>query len=137
VKRRPIVGISVAILVLSVIIGIASLPDEVLIESSSIDNSETVPEEIILPPKEESQAPISDLTDNKNIDATKEEINALKKEIIELKNEIVQIKKDPEVSQDIPIITEEKNQTVENSQNVSQGKVITISIKDGVGSKSR
>lgn len=136
-KRRPIIGISVAILVLSIIIGIASLPDEVLIKTSTIDNSDTLPEEIILPTKEESQMSIPDLADNKNIDAAKAEIDALKKEITELKNEIVQIKTDSEVSQDIPILTEEKNKTVENSQDTSQGKVITISISDGVGSKSR
>jgi uncharacterized protein YdcH (DUF465 family) len=137
VKRRTIIGLSVTILTLSVIIGIASLPDEVLIESSSVDNSPTTPEEILVPSKEEIQEIIPDALDNKSPDTAKAEIDALKKEVIELKNEIVQIKTESEVPQDIPIITEEKNQTVENSQDVSQGKVIIVSINDGVGSKSR
>jgi hypothetical protein len=137
VKRRTIIGLSVTILALSVIIGIASLPDEVLIESSSVDNSLTTPKEILLPSKEEIQEIIPDVLDNESPDTTKAEIDALKKEITELKNELVQIKTDSEVPQDIPVITEEKNQTVENSQDTSQGKVITVSISDGVGSKSR
>jgi len=138
VKKRTIIGLSVTILGLSVIIGIASLPDEVLIESSSIDDSSKSPEEILAPTIEEDmQEPIPYEPDNKNTDTAKTEIDALKKEITELKNEIVQIKTDSEKPQDIPIITKEKDTTVENSQNVSQGKVITISISDGVGSKSR
>jgi hypothetical protein len=136
VKRRTIIGLSVTILALSVIIGIASLPDEVLIDSSSVDSSPDLPEEIIVPSKEEIQEIIPEVLD-KSTDTTKAEIDALKKEITELKNELVQVKTDSEVPQDIPIITEEKNQTAEDSQDESQGKVITISINDGVGSKSR
>jgi hypothetical protein len=137
VKRRTIIGLSVTILALSVIIGIASLPDEVLIDSSSVDSSPDLPEEIIVPSKEEIQEIIPEVLDNKSTDTTKAEIDALKKEITELKNELVQVKTDSEVPQDIPMITEEKNQTAEDSQDESQGKVITISINDGVGSKSR
>jgi len=138
VKRRTIIGSSVAILALSIITGIASLPDEVLIESSSVNDSQTLPEEILVPTKEEIQEePITEILDDKNIDAAKTELDALKKEITELKNEIVQIKTNEVEPQDMPKITEEKDQTVENSQDVSQGKVFTISISDGVGSKSR
>jgi hypothetical protein len=137
VKRRSIIGLSVTILALSVIIGIASLPDEVLIESSSVDNSPTTPEEIDALSKEEIQEIIPEVLDNKSTDTTKAQIDALKKEITELKNELVQIKTDSEGPQNIPIIAEEKNQTDENSQDISQGKVITISISDGVGAKER
>jgi uncharacterized membrane protein (DUF106 family) len=135
-KRRSIVGLSVTILVLSIIIGIASLPDEVLIESSTTDNSPTLPEEIIAPTKE-VQETITEISDNKNTDIAKAEIDALKKEITELKNEVGQIKTDSKDPQDIPKITEEKDTTVKNSDDVSQGKVITVNISDGVGSKSR
>jgi hypothetical protein len=137
VKRRTIIGLSVTILALSVIFGIASLPDEVFIESSSVDNSPTLPEEIVVPSKEEIQEIIPEVLDDKSTDTTKAQIDALKKEITELKNELVQIKTDSEGPQNIPIIAEEKNQTDENSQDISQGKVITISISDGVGAKER
>ena len=138
-KRRPIIGLSATVLVLSVIIGIASLPDEVLIESSSIDKSPTQPEDIqFAPTKEELQESIPYTEDTKNIDNTKAELDALKKEIKELKNEIVEIKINSEIPDDIPLITEvEDVPTEERSHEDSQGKVITISLKDGVGARMR
>jgi hypothetical protein len=137
VKRRSIIGISVTILVLSVIIGIASLPDDVLIESSAIDNSQTIPEETQVPTKENLQEFISEIGD-KNTEVSKTEIDALKKEITDLKNEVVQIKINSDVPKDPSTITEKEDvSTDKNSQNETEGKVITVSIKDGVGMKQR
>jgi len=138
VKRRSIIWLSIAGLVFSVIIGIASLPDEVLIKSSSIDNSLTLPEEIIVPANEEIQGPISDTIDMKNIGAANSEIDALKKEISELKNEVMQVKTNSGIPVDIPEIDEVKDVAAEeNSDEKSEGRIITISIKDGVGAKQR
>jgi len=137
-KRRTIIGLSVTILALSVIIGIASLPDEVLIESTSVDNSQTLPEEILLPTQEDIQEDISDINDKKDIDITKTEIDTLKKEITDLKKEIVQIKINSDVPKDVSTITENEDVSNDkNSHNETEGKVITVSIKDGVGVKQR
>ena len=137
-KRRAIIGLSVTVLALSVIIGIASLPDEVLIDSSSIDNSPTLPEEILVPTKEEIQDSMPDIADKENTDVTKAELDVLKKEIIELKNELVQIKTNSGVPQDISTISEVGDAvSEENSHEEPQGRLITISIKDGVGAKMR
>lgn len=137
-KRRSLIWLSIAGLVFSVIIGIASLPDEVLIESSSIDNSLTLPEEILIPAKEEIQDAFSNTIDMKNIDAANSEIDALKKEITELKNEVMQIKTNSGIPGDISEIDEVKDvATEENSDEKSEGRIITISIKDGVGAKQR
>lgn len=136
-KKRPIIGLSVTILVLFVIIGIATLPDEVLIESSSGNNSPLKPDEIFVPTKEEIQGSILDTEDKKNTDATIEEINALKKEILELKNDLVQIKINSGVPEDIQTITEIEGIATDENSEESQGRLINISIKDGVGSNER
>jgi hypothetical protein len=136
-KKWPIIGISVTILALSVIIGIASLPDEVLIESATIDNSQTLPEEIPDPSKENSQESIP-VNEDKNADVSKIEIDVLKKEITDLKNELIQIKINSDVPKESPVITENKDiSTNMNSEKESEGRVITVSIKDGVGVKQR
>ena len=44
-KKRGIIGIGITFLVLSIIVGIASLPDEVLLESSTNENSQTLSED--------------------------------------------------------------------------------------------
>lgn len=136
-KKWPIIGISVTILALSVIIGIASLPDEVLIESATIDNSQTLPEEIPGTSKENSQESIP-ANEDKNADVSKIEIDVLKKEITDLKNELIQIKINSDVPKESPVITENKDiSTNMNSEKESEGRVITVSIKDGVGVKQR
>lgn len=137
-KRRTIIGLSVTILALSVIIGIASLPDEVLIKSSSVDNSQTLPEETLLPTQEDIQEAISDINNKKDTESTKTEIDTLKKEITDLKKEIVQIKINSDVPKDVSTITEKEDVLDDkNSYNETEGKVITVSIKDGVGVKQR
>ena len=136
-KRRPVIGLSITVLVLSVIIGIASLPDEVLIDHSSIENSQTLPEDIpIVPTLEESQ----DFTNSdaqKNLDDTKAELDALKKEMSALKNELVELKINSQVIEENLTITEVEDVAPEVDSEESQGKVIKINIKDGVGAKQR
>ena len=136
-KRRPVIGLSITVLVLSVIIGIASLPDEVLIDPSSIENSQTLPEDIpIVPTLEESQ----DFTNSdaqKNLDDTKAELDALKKEMRELKNELVELKINSQVPDEILPTTEAEDVVPIDSQEDSEGRVIKIKMKDGVGAKQR
>ena len=82
-KKRPVIGISITVLVLAVVIGIASLPDEVLIDSTSIENSKTLPEDTpIVPTLEESQDFIANSNAQKNLDDAKAEIDALKNEMV-------------------------------------------------------
>ena len=137
-KKRPVIGLSLTVLVLSVIIGIASLPDEVLIDPSSIENTQTLPEDIpLVPTLEESQDFISNSDAQKNLDDTKAELDALKKEMITLQNELVALKINSQVPDEIPTITEVKDVAPEVDSEESQGKVIKINIKDGVGAKQR
>jgi len=138
-KKRPVIGLSITVLVLSVIIGIASLPDEVLIDPSSIENSQTLPEDIpLVPTLEESQDFISNSDAQKNMDDTKAEFDALKKEMRELQNELVELKVNSLVPEEILTITEVEDVAPKvDSQEESQGRVIKINIKDGVGAKMR
>lgn len=146
-KKGPVIGLSITVLVLSVIIGIVSLPDEVLIDPSSIENSQTLPEDIpLVPTLEESQDFIANSDAQKNIDDAKAEIDALKNEIKELKNELADLKINSQVPEEnLPVTAVEDvgpketstEKSPEDSQVESQGKVITINIKDGVGAKMR
>lgn len=138
-KKLPVIGLSITVLVLSVIIGIASLPDEVLIDPSSIENSQTLPEDIpLVPTLEESQDLISNSDAQKNMDDTKIELDALKNEIRELKNELVELKINSQVlEENLPITVVEDVAPKVDSQEEPQGKVIKINIKDGVGAKQR
>jgi len=138
-KKRPFIGLSITVLVLSVIIGIASLPDEVLIDSSSLENSQILPEDIpLVPTVEESQDFISNSDAQKNIDNTKAELDALKKEMTVLKNELVDLKINSQVPEEnLPIASVEDVAPKVDSQEKSQGQVFTINIKDGVGAKQR
>ena len=144
-KKRPVIGLSITVLVLSVIIGIASLPDEVLIDPSSIENTQTLPEDIpLVPTLEESQDFISNSDAQKNLDDTKAELDSLKKEMIELQNELV-LKINSQVPEEIPTIAEVEDVAPEVDSEESQvdpqeepkGKVIKVSMKDGVGAKQR
>lgn len=77
-KKRPAIGLTVTVLVLSVIIGIASLPDEVLIEPSAIEGTQTNTEAV--PPLEKSQEFIANAVTEKDLNAAKTEIDTLKQE---------------------------------------------------------
>ena len=82
------IGIFVAVIAVAIVVGIASLPDEVLLESPQLDASENLPSEMI-------------------------PIEIVKEEPIEV------VKEEPE------------------SPDESEGKVIKVTINDGVGAKMR
>ena len=137
-KKRPVIGLSITVLVLSVIIGIASLPDAVLIDPSSIENTQTLPEDIpLVPTLEEAQDFISNSDAQKNIDDTNAELDALKKEMSELKTELVELKTTPQVPEESLPVTAVEDVAPKVDSEESQGKVIKINIKDGVGVKQR
>jgi len=138
-KRRPFIGLSITVLVLSVIIGIASLPDEVLIDPSSIENTQTLPEDIpLVPTLEEAKDFISNSDAQKNMDDSKAELDALKKEMSALKNELVELKINSQVPDEILPTTESEDVVPKvDSQEESQGRIIKINLKDGVGSQEK
>src|SRR3989304_9460340 len=137
-KRRPVIGLSITVLVLSVIIGIASLPDEVLIDPSSIENTQTLPEDIpLVPTLEEAQDFISNSDAQKSMDDSKAELDALKKEMSALKNELVELKINSQVPEEILPTTEAEDVVPIDSQEEPEGRVIKIKMKDGVGAQEK
>ena len=137
-KKGPVIGLTAAVLVLSVIIGIASLPDEVLIDSSAIENTQATKEEIpIVPTLEESHALISNSNEQIKFDDTKAELDALKKEMSDLKNDLVELKTDSKVPDETPAVKVEDVSHKVDSQEESEGKVIKVNMQDGVGAKQR
>jgi len=91
-KKWTGVGIGVAVIVVAIIFGIASLPDEVLIESPSVDTSQNLPGE------EKTTVSSESISSNEQ--------------------------------------TEPVEQT-EPEEEETQGKVIEVKIKDGVGVKQK
>lgn len=138
-KKRPAIGLSVIVLVLSVVIGIASLPDDVLIDSSEIKNTQTTPTSISQTPAlEESQQFIANAVAEKNIDAAKAEIDALKQEMKKLQSELVELKTDSQEQDKLPEKTVEKQTPPQkDTSDKSGGKVIKVKIDDGVGASMR
>ena len=135
-KKRPVIGLTITVLVLSVVIGIATLPDEVLIDSSAIKNSKTTQEKIpLVPTLKESQALISNSNAQKNLEDTKAELDALKKEMSDLKNNLVELKTDSQVPDETPATKVEDVAPKVDSQEKSGGKVIQVNIEDGVGAR--
>ena len=145
-KKRPVIGLSITVLVLSVIIGIASLPDEVLIDPSTIENTQTLPEDIpLVPTLEEAQDFVSNSDAQKKIDDTNAELDALKKEMSALKIELLELKINSQLPDEILTTTEaedvvskvDSEESQVDSQGESKGKVIKINMKDGVGASMR
>jgi len=108
------IGIGVTVIAVAIVFGIASLPDEVLLESPQLGASENLQTEMI------------------PIDITPVEIPIEKQPIEEVVEEPV-----PEVVEEpVPEVVEEPvPEVIEEPENTdeSEGKVITVKINDGVG----
>ncbi len=123
---------------LSVIIGIASLPDEVLIESTTVENSQTMSDDQAVPINEEINNFIIKSEVDKNLENAKAELDALKKELRELKKDLVELKTASNILEETPTSLESQEEvSEEQSMEETEGKVIRINIKDGVGAEER
>jgi len=129
-KKRGIIGIGITFLVLSVIIGIASLPDEVLLESTIVENSQTMSDDQDIPPNEAINDFIIKSDVDKNLENTKAELEAFKKELMELKNELSNLKIDRGVLEEETTVVDAED---DSPGNQTEGRVITVNLKDGVG----
>jgi len=137
-KKRGIIGIGITFLVLSVIIGIATLPDEVLIESTTVENSQTMSDAQAVPINEEINNFIIKSEVDKNLENAKAELDALKKELRELKKDLVELKTASNILEETPTSLESQEEvSEEQSMEETEGKVIRINIKDGVGAEER
>ena len=135
VKKRRIIGIGVPFLVLSIIVGIASLPDEVLLESSTNENSKILSENIQSAPTIEQVSDLVQETESeKKIEKTNAELNALKKELDKLKKEITQLKTSSEIPEEISETSETVDEELEDQPG---SNVIRVIISDGVGAAQR
>jgi len=110
-KKTTGVGIGIAVIIMSIIIGIASLPDKVLIESPSFETSQN-------PTGEEKQItiPSESVSSNEQTEHNKE-TSVEQAEPVEPKEE-----------------TPEEVEQYESEEEAPQGNVIEVKISDGVGS---
>jgi len=113
-KKGTGIGIGVAVIVVAIFFGIASLPDEVLIESPSVDTSQNTPGEeknIMLP----SESVASPAQTEPEAETTVEPVEQTEPEAETTVEPVEQT--EPEAG--------------------TQGKVIKVTVKDGVGSKDK
>ncbi len=106
------IGIFVSVIAVAIVVGIASLPDEVLLESPSVESS---------------------ATDNMNLPIP------IIEEPVETEPEVIEepVETEPEVIEEPvetePEVVEEPEETVPEESN-EDGNVIKVGIKDGIGS---
>jgi len=111
-KKGVAIGIGLSIIVVAIIVGIASLPDEVLIENPSLETSENLPqseEQIEVPPVE----PLVEEPAETPVQPPAEE----------------PVVEEPVVEE--PVVEEP---VVEEPAEESDGNVIKVEIRDGIGS---
>ncbi len=129
-KRRAIIGLSIMVLVLAIVFGIASLPDEVLLGPSSQNFQPKSEEFQFVPPNEESETiensePVLTMSEK-----TTFQLEELRNEVQELKKELTELKIDSNLNGEI--LPNEDPQEVFSDEE-GEGKMIRISLKDGVG----
>lgn len=113
-KKGVAIGIGLSIIVVAIIVGIASLPDEVLIENPSLETSENLPqseEQIEVPTVE----PVVEESAETSVQPPAEE-------------PIV------EESAETPVQPPAEEPVVEEPAEESDDNVIKVEIRDGIGS---
>jgi len=119
-RKGSAIGLVVAVLFISVIGGIAAIPDEVLEESTSLAKSDTV--EMTVPNTPLVTVPIAP------------EVNTPQPVVSEPATPEVTEPEPPVVSEPAtPEITEPENSKPDTSDEESKGNIIRVEIRDGVG----
>ncbi len=123
-RKGSAIGLVVAVLFISVIGGIAAIPDEVLEESTSLAKSDTV--EMTVPVTPLVTVPIAP------------EVNTPQPVVSEPATPEVTEPEPPVVSEPAtPEVNEPENSEPDNPDEESKGNVIRVEIRDGVGTTLR
>ena len=129
-KKGKAVGIGVAIISVAVVFGIASLPDEVLLESTLAETSKNLPSsdsQINIPTEE-----ISTIVPKP--EPVAEVMEEPVPEVMEPEPEVIE-EPAPEVIEPEPEVIEEPAPV--DAETAEEGKTISINLKDGVGGSER
>ncbi len=119
-RKGSAIGLVVAVLFISVIGGIAAIPDEVLEESTSLAKSDTVEKTVSVTPL--VTVPIAP------------EVNMPQPVVSEPETPEVNEPEAPVVSEPAtPEVTEPENSEPDTPDEESKGNVIRVEIRDGVG----
>jgi len=119
-RKGSAIGLVVAVLFISVIGGIAAIPDEVLEESTSLAKSDTV--EMTVPVTPLVTVPIAP------------EVNTPQAVVSEPATPEVNEPEAPVVSEPAtPEVNEPENSEPDTHDEESKGKVIRVEVRDGVG----
>ena len=127
-KKGKAAGIGITVIVAAIVFGIASLPDEVLLETP-IAASENIPTETF--PTEFQPEIIS--SEEQTVESEPEVAEPVESEPVEAEPEVAEpVEAEPEVAE--PVEAEPEEAVPEEE---SEGEVIMVIINDGVGAKQR
>ncbi len=133
-KKGKAAGIGIAVIAVAIVFGIASLPDEVLLETP-IDVSENIPAETfptefqpeIISSEEQTVEPEPEVEPEPVVESEPE---------VEPETEPV-VEPEPEVEPETEPEEEAEPEAEPETPEESEGKVIEIKIRDGVGSRDK
>jgi len=127
-KKGKVAGIGIAVIAVAIVFGIASLPDEVLLETP-IDVSESIPAETL---QTEFQPEIISSEEKTEETAPEEEAEPETAPEEEAEPETA-----PEEEAEPETAPEEEAEPETESEEESEGNVIKVKISDGVGGAER
>ena len=111
-KKAKVIGLSISLVVLAIVFGIASIPDEVLSESNSVETNQNIPRPINLQSnisKEKSEA------SQENSESFQREVKELKNQNAIMKAELEGIKTESKVLEPVSLTLEDPT-TIEESE---------------------
>jgi len=136
-RKGVAIGVTTTVIVLSIMVGIASLPDEVLLEPSPFDTSQN---------SQATQTTTTSISEEGGKVAIQEPVVQEEPVIQEpvVQEPVVQeepvvkepVKQEP-VAQEEPEKQEPAAQDAEDAEAETQGKKIKVSVSDGISSKMR
>ncbi len=118
-RKGVVIGVTTTVIVLSIMVGIASLPDEVLLEPS---------------PFETPQNSVATQTTSTSISEEGGKV-AIQEPVVQEEPEVAQ--EEPEVAQEEPEVAQEEPEVAQEDGEEEKGKTIKVSVHDGAGTKMR
>jgi len=133
VKKGKAIGIGAFVIIASIMFGIASLPDEVLLESGSQETSYEVFSEESTAGKQifEEIGPVIP------IESVQEEPVVVPEEPVVVPEEPEVVPEEPEVVPEEPEVVPEEPEVAQEDGDAEKGKKIKVSVHDGAGTSMK
>ena len=131
-RKGVAIGVTTTVIVLSIMVGIASLPDEVLLEPSPFDTSQN---------SIATQTTTTSISEEGGKVAIQEPVvqeePVIQEPVVQEEPVVKEPVKQEPVAQEEPEKQEPAAQDAEDTEAETQGKKIKVSVSDGISSKMR